>query len=75
MASTRMRGNGKWTALYRDKGGAQRSAGTHPTKKSALKAATAAEAIEATGRSAKRVINGPTPLYLDSKRGKLTVAG
>ena len=74
MASARER-NGRWTALYRDASGAQRSAGTHHTQKAALKAAIAAEAIEATGRDAKRALAGPTHLYADERRGHVTVNG
>ena len=48
MASARQR-DGRWTGLYRDRDGRQRSAGTFDSKASALKAARASEAVEAAG--------------------------
>jgi integrase len=74
MASARQR-DGRWTGLYRDQQGRQRSAGTYGTKTSALRAARASEAVEATGRDAHQVLDGPELLHRAEKKGKLTVAG
>jgi hypothetical protein len=74
MASARQR-DGRWTGLYRDRQGRQRSADTYDTKTSAMKAARASEAIEATGRDAHQVLDGPELLHRAEKKGKLTVAG
>lgn len=74
MASVRQR-DGRWTGLYRDGQGRQRSAGTYGTKASALRAARASEAVEATGRDARQVLDGPELLSMSAKKGKLTVAG
>jgi hypothetical protein len=64
MASTRER-NGRYTGLYRDSDGKQKSAGTFATDKDALKAAEYAEALA----------NPPKPVevYPAQKRGKETV--
>lgn len=65
MASTRQR-NGRYTGLYRDRSGKQRSAGTFTTEKEALKAARGEEALAAR----------PTPVQAPStKRGRITVSG
>jgi integrase len=74
MASARQR-DGRWTGLYRDHEGHQRSAGTYGTKSAALKAARASEAIEAAGADARRVLREPEMLYSSEKKGKPTVAG
>src|ERR1700691_6220147 len=74
MASTRER-NGRFTGLYRDQAGAQKSAGTFATRKTAMAKATAAEALEAGGQDAKIVLNGPEMFLPDAKRGHVTVAG
>jgi integrase len=74
MASARKRGT-RWTGLYRDQDGAQKSAGTFDSEAEALKAATAHEAVEATGIDAKVALSKPVDVYADRKRGKLTVAG
>ena len=74
MASVRQR-DGRWTALYRDREGHQRSAGTYGTKSVALKAARASEAIEAAGADARQVLRAPEMLYSSEKKGKPTVAG
>ena len=65
MASTRER-NGRYTGLYRDSAGKQKSAGTFGTERQALKAAEYAEALE----------NPPKPveIYPAQKRGKVTVS-
>jgi len=65
MASARRRGQ-KWTGLYRDASGAQRSAGTYDTEDEALARARIAE-IDA---------NPPEPVdvYPAVRRGKQTVA-
>jgi hypothetical protein len=73
MASARQR-DGRWTGLYRDGQGRQRSAGTYDTKTSALKAARASEALEAAGQDAKLVLSGPEMLHRTEKKSKLTVA-
>lgn len=62
MASTRER-EGKFTGLYRDRAGHQRSAGTYTTKREALKAARHAEALEAQGRDAANAMRGPKYAY------------
>jgi integrase len=66
MASARER-NGRWTALYRDAQGRQKSAGTFGSERDALKAARHQEALAcpAQGRA----------VYRTEKRGKITVAG
>jgi len=74
MASVRQR-DGRWTALYRDREGHQRSAGTYGTKSVALKTARASEAIEAAGADARQVLRAPEMLYSSEKKGKPTVAG
>ncbi len=74
MASTRER-EGRFTGLYRDALGHQRSAGTYKTKREALRAARHAEALEASGRDAREVMREPEPVYPIERRGKLTVAG
>jgi hypothetical protein len=74
MASTRQR-DGRWTGLYRDREGHQRSGGTYSTKSAALKAAKASEAIEAAGADARQVLRNPEMLYSSEKKGKPTVAG
>ena len=66
MASTRDR-EGRYTGLYRDAEGHQRSAGTFKTKTQALKAARAAEALGYTHRE--------QAAYPVTRRGNLTVAG
>ncbi len=65
MASTRER-NGRYTGLYRDAQGRQRSAGSFGDEKAALKAAEYAEAVA----------NPPKPVevYPAQKRGRITVA-
>jgi integrase len=72
MASTRER-NGKYTGLYRDMHGAQKSAGTFKTEAAALKAAKAAEALEQQGICAKAI--KPVVALKAEVRGKMTVAG
>lgn len=67
MASTRER-QGRFTGLYRDRDGHQRSAGTFGTKRAALKAARAAEATGYATRKAQVA-------YPAERRGSLTVAG
>jgi integrase len=74
MASTRER-NGKFTGLYRDQSGNQKSAGTFKTQAAALKAAKAHEAVEKTGTDAKQALRKPVAVPRVEKRGKLTVAG
>jgi len=74
MASTRER-NGKFTGLYRDSSGAQKSAGTFKTDAAALKAAKAHEAVEKNGQDAKTALRKPVAAPRTEKRGKLTVAG
>lgn len=66
MASTRER-NGRFTGLYRDSSGKQKSAGTFDDEKQALKAAEYAEALA----------NPPTypEVHATQKRGRDTVAG
>lgn len=71
MASARAR-DGRFTGLYRDGQGRQRSAGTYDTQRAALKAARAAEALAASGidpRPAQTEM-----LHPSSRRGKTTVA-
>lgn len=65
MASTRER-NGRFTGLYRDAQGRQRSAGSFGDEKTALKAAEYAEAVA----------NPPKPVtaYPKERRGKITVS-
>lgn len=65
MASTRER-NGRFTGLYRDAQGKQRSAGTFASEREALRAAGHAEAVA----------NPPKTIEVDParKRGKATVA-
>jgi hypothetical protein len=58
MASVRKRGQ-RWTGLYRDADGKQKSAGTFGTENAAIKAAEAREAI---------VKAGETPRYWTSRR-------
>ncbi len=74
MASARQR-DGRWTGLYRDRQGRQRSAGTFDGKTAALKHARAAEAVEAAGQDAKLVLAQPEMIYPSAKRGRITVAG
>lgn len=65
MASVRER-NGRFTGLYRDAGGSQRSAGTYDTKRQALSAAKKAE---------KGIMPvKDEPVYASKVRGKPTVA-
>lgn len=66
MASTRER-EGRYTGLYRDAEGHQRSAGTFKTKTQALRAARAAEALGYTHRE--------QAAYPIERRGHVTVAG
>jgi integrase len=65
MASTRER-NGRFTGIYRDNAGKQKSAGTFATEREAIKAAQHAEAVA----------NPPVPaeVHATQKRGKATVA-
>lgn len=65
MASVRER-NGKFTGLYRDGQGRQKSAGTFPTSEEALARATVAE-LDANPPTSEEV-------YATSKRGRVTVA-
>jgi integrase len=65
MASVRMRGK-TWMGLYRDADGCQRSAGSHPTEKAALKAARLAEA----GVMPVKTVE----VYSKTVCGKITVA-
>jgi integrase len=74
MASTRER-EGKFTGLYRDRAGHQRSAGTYTTKREALKAARHAEALEAQGRDAANAMREPKYAYSIERRGHITIAG
>lgn len=74
MASVRCR-NGKWTALYRDRAGDQKSAGTYGTKKIAQAKANAAEALEASGQDAKLILGSPEIIPTTSRRGQVTVEG
>lgn len=74
MASTRER-EGRFTGLYRDRYGKQRSAGTFSTKAKALKAARASEALESQGRDAQNALRSPENAYPVSRRGFITVAG
>jgi integrase len=71
MASARAR-DGRWTGLYRDRLGRQRSAGTFDTKTLALKHARTAEALEASGQDARPAQTEMLPA--SSRRGKVTVA-
>lgn len=73
MASVRER-EGRFTGLYRDQAGHQRSAGTYKTKREALKAGWAAEALEAKGWNARDEMF-PAEIYPVERRGKTTVAG
>jgi integrase len=66
MASARRRGQ-KWTGLYRDASGAQRSAGTYDTEDEALARARVAE-IDANPPEAEDA-------HPAARRGKVTVAG
>jgi integrase len=66
MASTRER-SGRWTGLYRDAHGNQKSAGTFGTEDEALARAKVAE-LDANPPESVEV-------YATSKRGRLTVAG
>ena len=72
MASARQRDT-RWTGLYRDQQGRQRSAGTFDTKTQALKAARAAEALGASGIDPRPVQT--EMLYPSARRGRMTVAG
>ena len=65
MASARQRGK-RWTGLYRDASGKQKSAGAYDTEREALKAAEHAEAL---ANPPKAIEAHPV-----SKRGKITVA-
>ena len=65
MASARKRGK-TWMGLYRDADGRQRSAGSHPTEKAAMKAARLAKARVMPGK--------PEVVYRNTVRGKATVA-
>jgi len=69
MASTRER-NGRFTGIYRDASGKQKSAGTFAAAREALKAAEHAEAAANPPRPAKA-----TEVYATQKRGRATVAG
>lgn len=66
MASARQRNN-RWTGLYRDASGAQKSAGTYATEKDALRAAEHAEAL------ANPVVD--VEVHAGAKRGRVTVSG
>jgi integrase len=72
MASARLRGK-KWTALYRDPSGAQRSAGSFSSEEEALARATIAE-LDAGRARALAEPPAPVLLYPDTRRGKVTVA-
>lgn len=72
MASARQR-DGRWTGLYCDHQGRQRSADTYDTKTAALKHARTAEALEASGQDARPAQTEMLPA--SSRRGKITVAG
>ena len=65
MASARKRGK-TWMGLYRDADGRQRSSGSHPTERAALKAARLAEA----GVMPVKTVE----VYQTKVRGKVTVA-
>lgn len=67
MASVRQR-ESRWTGLFRDRSGAQKSAGTFDTKREALKAARGAEALGYTTRE-------PQTPYAAERRGHITIAG
>lgn len=73
MASARER-NGRWTALYKDRAGSQRSAGTFDSKRAALRAAKASETLEKAGVNAKAALAKPELVYRDAVRGKATVS-
>ena len=66
MATARKRGQ-RWTGLYRDAQGRQKSAGAYPTEREALRAAEHAEAVA----------NPPKTIEAHSgiRRGKPTIAG
>ncbi|HWG60168.1 MAG TPA: N-6 DNA methylase [Streptosporangiaceae bacterium] len=66
MASTRER-SGRFTGLYRDSAGKQKSAGTFDDEKEALKAAEYEEALANPPKYAE--------VYPKERRGKVTVAG
>jgi len=66
MASARRRGE-RWTALYRDADGKQKSAGTFGTEEEATARAMVAE-LDARPRA-------ETEVYASTKRGKPTLAG
>jgi integrase len=72
MASARQR-DARWTGLYRDRQGRQRSAGTFDGKTAALRAARAAEALEASGIDPRPVQTEMA--YPSARRGRITVAG
>lgn len=74
MASVRER-NGKFTGLYRDQDGKQKSAGTFKTQAAALKAANAHEGLEKNGQNARTLLRKPVAVHRTEKQGKLTVAG
>ena len=66
---------GRFDASYRDRFGAVKWTKTFPTAKAADAAAHAAREIEKNGRDAKAVLRKPEPLFAETHRGKLTVAG
>ena len=65
MASARQR-DGRWTGLYRDGQGRQRSGGTFDTKTAALKHARTAEALEASGQDARPAPGCVVPIMTTS---------
>lgn len=71
MASARSR-NGKWSGLYRDQAGQQKSAGTFATKDLALKAARKAERL-ANGKNTRP--RGEAVAQPATRNGEVTVAG
>jgi integrase len=71
VASARSR-NGKWSALYRDQAGHQKSAGTYNTRPEALRAARKAEK-QATGKNTRP--RGEAVAQPGTRNGKVTVAG
>ena len=66
MASARLRGR-KWSGLYRDADGRQKSAGSYDTEEEALARAQVAELDANPPR--------PVAVYRQEVRGKITVAG
>jgi integrase len=71
MASVRTRGK-KYMALYRDRAGRQRSAGSYSTKREALRAGYEAEALEARGFDGQGA-RPPLEVRSEARRGKITV--